>query len=73
MRNQILTTHGNKYSEELYFTPIRWYESGCSILTVEKSSSSRKELKKLYQEAQEYDFLNGKTPGALPDSWEEEE
>jgi hypothetical protein len=29
--------------------------------------------KKLYREAQEYDFLKGKTPQTLPDNWEEED
>jgi len=62
MRNQLLSTYNNKHSGEVFYPPIRWYESDINVLTMDEPSSSKKELEKLYQEAQEYDFLTGKTP-----------
>jgi len=73
MRNQVLTPHDNKHSEELFYTPIRWFESDINGLTMDEPSSSKKELEQLYQEAQEYDFLTDKSPLVLPSFWEEEE
>jgi hypothetical protein len=73
MRNQILSTYDNKHSGELYFPPIKWYETEINVLTMDEPVSSGRELKKLYLEAQEYDFLKGKTPQVLPVYWEEED
>ena len=53
--------------------PIRWYESDTNVLTMDGPISPERELKKLYQEALEYDFLKGKTPQVLIDNMEEEE
>jgi hypothetical protein len=58
---------------ELYYPPIRWYESETSVLTMDEPSNSERELKKLYQEAQEYDFLKGTNPIVLPDYWNDED
>jgi len=43
------------------------------VLRMEESNSFDKGLKQLYFEAEEYDFLKGKTPQVLPEIWEEEE
>lgn len=72
MRNQILSIHDNKYSGELFHPPIRWFELDINVLTMDEQSSSNRELEQLYQEAQEYDFLVGRTPQIMPNYWEEE-
>jgi hypothetical protein len=59
--------------KDQFYPPVRWFESDANVLSMEEQSSSGRELQKLYQEAQEYDFLTGKTPQDLPNSWEEEE
>ena len=73
MRDQNLSTYDNKHSGELYYPPIRWYESGINGSMMEEPAISKLELEKLYHEAREYDFLTGKTPKVLPDYWEEED
>jgi hypothetical protein len=73
MRNQSLSIYDNKHSGEFYCPSIKWYESGINVLMMDEPSNSDKELKKLYQEAQEYDFLKCKTPKISPDYWEDED
>ena len=52
---------------------LPWDEPGISVLTMDESTSFNRELEMLYIEAQEYDYLKGKTPKVLPDYWEEED
>lgn len=52
---------------------MRWPESDINVLTMDDQIDSNRELELLYQEAEEYDFLTGKTPQDLPAFWEEEE
>ena len=73
MRNQIVTTYDNKYSEDLFNPPVRWYGFGVNVLTADDPKSSKKELEQLYIEAHEYDFLMGKRPKILPDYRQEED
>ena len=59
--------------EEQLYLPLKWDDSGINFLTLDEQSGPSRELEQLFQEVQEDDFLLGKTPEALPDSWEEEE
>jgi hypothetical protein len=52
---------------------LPWDESGINVLIMDEPFIENRALDLLYQEAQEYDFLKGKTPKVLPDYWEEED
>jgi len=72
MGNQIVFAYDNKFSEEFYFRPKSRDKFETDFLTMDGVARSNRELELLFQEAQEYDFLMGKTPQSLPDNWEEE-
>ncbi len=60
MRNQMLITYEKKSSRRNTDPTIRWIDSSIS------------ELEQLSLEAQEYDFLAGKSPQMMSESWQEE-
>jgi hypothetical protein len=60
-------------SEEIYYPPLRWYESEVNVLTMDELIISNNEHERLCRDSQEYDFLMGITPKVLPDYWEEED
>lgn len=66
MRQVILSNH-HKQSVDLYFPPLKRYDQQNNLSNIDQPMITYRELKKLYQEAQEYDFLVGKTPEVLPD------
>ena len=73
MRNEILSVYHKKPSEDLYYPPLRWYESENDAFTIDKLAKFNRELVQLHQEVQEEDFLLGKTRECMPDNWEEED
>ena len=73
MRTQILTNYDNKHADELLYPPARWHESEFNVLTMDEPRNLAREFELLYIEAQEYDFLIGKTPVSLPEYWEYED
>ena len=73
MRNENLSTYHNKPSEDLYYPPLRWYESEKDVFTMNKLIKFNRDLKQLHHEAQEEDFLSGKTREFLTENWEEED
>jgi hypothetical protein len=73
MRKERLDNYRSKQPDEVYYPTLEWHESEINILTMNDPISSKRELELLYQEADEYDFLKGKTPKIFPDFWEEED
>ena len=58
-------------SEEIYYPPLRWYESEVNVSTMDELIISNNEHERLCRGSQEYDFLMGITPKVLPNYWEE--
>ncbi len=48
-------------------------ESGINVLTMDESVNFNREFERLCAEAEEYDFLKGKSPQVLTDDLEEVE
>jgi len=55
-----------------HFPVPEWDNPQNDVLMMDVMDKSNRELDQLYLEAQEYDFLVGKTPQAMPDFWEDE-
>ena len=56
MRNRSI--FAGRSGDMFIYPPFKWDESGISLLTLDDPNVSNRVLEQLYQEAQEYVFLN---------------